>query len=474
MVAQVGTWEWDFDTDTLVPDEHFAHLIGLDKGLFIGLPRMDFAAMIHPDDRQQLGTAANTAIARGGSFDCSYRIVTASGKIHHILARGVSELAPDGQPGSFRGAIVDLTERHETEAALRANEERLAIAQRAGSIGTFEWNILSQQLLLTPEFEALYGLPAGAAQNRYENLSGLIYDEDREGAEQSIVKAIAGGPAINVEYRIRRPDGELRWMLMRGNVYTDDSGQPTHVVGVNVDITERKLLERQKDDFISIASHELNTPLTSTKAYAQLMRRRFIARGDEAAAENMTRINSQLDKLSNLVGDLLDVSRIETGKLKLRLTDFSVDDMVQEAVQHTQFTSETHSIAIHGECDCFITSDRERIEQVMANLLGNAIKYSPQSSEIDLHVRETGDGVEIKVRDYGIGVDVNQQESIFGRFTRAENAKRDAFPGLGLGLYISAEIVARLGGRLTVEQPDGPGTLFKLWLPLHQKGQNTA
>ena len=155
MVAQVGTWEWDFTNDTLVPDEHFAQLIGLNLETAPGLPRFDFAAMIHPDDRERLGTAANGAIASGGTFDCSYRIITAGGKVHHILARGTSELASNGQPGSFRGAIVDLTERHDTEAALRANQELLAVAQRAGSIGTFEWNIITEQLIITPEFEAL-------------------------------------------------------------------------------------------------------------------------------------------------------------------------------------------------------------------------------------------------------------------------------------------------------------------------------
>ena len=233
------------------------------------------------------------------------------------------------------------------------------------------------------------------------------------------------------------------------------------------DITDRKQLEQQKDEFMRIASHELKTPVTSIKAYAQIMQRRFERKNDDESAKNMARMNAQLDKLTGLIGDLLDVTKIEAGKMQFQLQSFDFDALVMEIAETMQLTSERHEVIVKGRAGKPAWGDRERTGQVIINLIGNAIKYSPHSGKITVSVKSNDTEITTSVRDYGLGISREKQEKVFERFFRVSDPSTESFSGLGLGLYISAEIIRRLGGKIWVKSTTGKGSTFCFTLPVN-------
>ena len=220
-----------------------------------------------------------------------------------------------------------------------------------------------------------------------------------------------------------------------------------------------------RDDFISVASHELRTPVTSLKVYTEVLQRQATKRGDDAAIEHLRRMNGQIDKLSLLISDLLDVSRIETGKLALRPERVDLDAVAAEVVETIQSTADRHRIVLSGSAPRPVRADRDRIGQVLDNLLTNAIKYSPGADEILVRLGGDEHAASVEVEDFGIGMDKEHLAHVFDRFYRVSGADGKSFPGLGIGLYISHEIVRRHGGTLRVKSTKGRGSIFRFTVP---------
>lgn len=226
-----------------------------------------------------------------------------------------------------------------------------------------------------------------------------------------------------------------------------------------------------RDDFLSVASHELKTPVTSLKVYAEVLQRQVAKRGDEATARQLAKMNAQIDKLTVLIGDLLDVSRIESGRLELRREPVDLDQLVAEVVETVQATGAGHWIAIEGTIGRPVVGDRDRLGQVVANLLTNAVKYSPRADRVVVRLNEEAAGAAVEVEDFGIGMDPEHLGRIFDRFYRVSSPNEKTFPGLGIGLYISNEIVRRHGGTMEVTSAKGRGSVFRFTVPY---GDGTA
>ncbi|HKV57351.1 MAG TPA: ATP-binding protein [Ktedonobacteraceae bacterium] len=274
------------------------------------------------------------------------------------------------------------------------------------------------------------------------------------------------GEAWDDTFPLRGRDGTFRWFLSRAIPIRNEQGKIIRWFGTNTDITEQKQLEQQKDDFLGIASHELKTPLTSLKAYAQLLERRFRHEGDARSAELLQKMDAQLNKLTGLVEDLLDATRIEGGQLLFHPSLFDFNTLIEEVVEETQRTTTGHIIVKELAASVTISADRDRIGQVVTNLLTNAIKYSPQAATVVMKTVRTDDAIIISVQDFGIGIPEEKQPHIFERFFRVGGETRITYPGLGLGLYISAEFVKRHRGSIWVESAEGKGTTFSFSLPL--------
>lgn len=235
------------------------------------------------------------------------------------------------------------------------------------------------------------------------------------------------------------------------------------------DITERKQLEQQKDEFVSIASHELKTPITSVKAYTQILGRRFQKAGDKESVELIEKMDSQLDKLTDLIGDLLDVTKIEAGRIQFHESYFDFNQLVDETVEELQRTTDKHHIIIELKSDVTVYGDHDRLGQVLTNFMTNAVKYSPQGDKIIVRTVVGKGNVTLSVQDFGVGLSQEDQAKVFDRFYRVGGADQATYPGLGLGLYISADIIKRHKGIVWVESTKAKGSTFYFSIPLTQK-----
>jgi two-component system CheB/CheR fusion protein len=223
-----------------------------------------------------------------------------------------------------------------------------------------------------------------------------------------------------------------------------------------------------RNDFISLASHELKTPITSLKMYIQALDRQYAKQGEMSLQTFFAKIDRQINKLSLLINDLLDISKIQHGKLEFSMDAIDLTSLVKDTVDAVQEMARKHTITVEGEIKKKVYADQDRIYQVLTNLLTNAIKYSPKADNVIVRLVPEKEAAVVTVQDFGIGIDSNQQKKIFNQFYRVENTEQQTFPGLGMGLYISQEIIKRHNGLMRVVSSKGEGSQFTFTLPYSQ------
>ncbi len=292
----------------------------------------------------------------------------------------------------------------------------------------------------------------------------LPYPEELATLLQTQIEQVAAtGKAVTDETSYTSPAGVRGYYEYIFVPVFDNDKNVILVAGSTRDITTRKQLESQKDDFMAIVSHELKTPVTSIKAFTQVLQNRFARAGDEKSSALLGKMNAQINKLASLIGDLLDVTKIEGGQLQFNEDYFSFDELVDEVVEEIQRTANKHTLEKQGATKKTVYGDRDRIGQVIINFLTNAIKYSPDSEKIIVKSLAEEDHVKLCVQDFGTGIPKERQQQIFERFYRVSG--NETIPGIGLGLYISAEIIRRQGGTIGVESEEGQGSTFCFSLP---------
>jgi len=279
------------------------------------------------------------------------------------------------------------------------------------------------------------------------------------------------GKALELEVRIKNIEtGNFRYHLLRVTpVY--DEGTIKNWVGTFTDIDDQKKVEKEKDEFLSIASHELKTPLTSIKAYVQLLDRKLKLEKESAESGFLVKVQDQIEKLNSLITDLLDVSKIENGKLKINKKPTNLENVIQNAIDTILQTHENRQVKIdwHGmKPDILIPLDEIRIEQVLINFLTNAIKYSPKNNQVIVttFVDEEEQEVKVNVTDFGIGIPDFKQDAVFHKFYRVEESSLQ-FQGMGIGLFICSEIIKQHHGNIGVSSKVEEGSTFYFTLPLN-------
>ncbi len=372
------------------------------------------------------------------------------------------------ETGQIEGIItvgVEVTSEVLARQAISESEERFRtladnisqLAWMAGANGDIYW--------FNRRWYEYTGAPP--AQMEGQGWKKIIHPDDFDRVITKINRHFETGEDWEDTFQMLGKDGQYRWFLSRAIPIRHKEGKIYRWFGTNTDITERQELERRRDEFIGIASHELKTPLTTIKGYNQLLERRIKESGDEKANLYLTKANVYINRLNSLIVDLLDVSRIQAGKLDFNIGEFDFDELVNDAVESIQPTT-SHIIEITGQTTTRMTGDRNRLEQVITNLLTNAVKYSPQAKEVKVKLRRDGPNVELAVEDFGIGIAREKQPKIFDRFYRVETSAKN-FSGLGIGLYISSEIIKRHNGELRVVSEEGQGSTFTFTLPVVQE-----
>lgn len=268
------------------------------------------------------------------------------------------------------------------------------------------------------------------------------------------------------EYTIQRKDGKHVEVHVSAAPIHNKDGKLIAAASITTDITIQRETEKRKDDFINMASHELKTPITSIKLYLDFLTNKIQKTNDERALKTLVSVKYQTEKLQDLVNDLLDVSRLQTGKLSFSYETFPLNEMIEETVDQLQQITKSKKIIYAKKQRIDLRADRFRIYQVLTNLITNAIKYSKQSTEIILEVKKNKKVVTVSVKDFGIGIPKDQQKRIFERLYQVNEDHTNTFPGLGMGLYISSQIIKRHKGKIWVESEVGKGSTFFFQLPL--------
>jgi signal transduction histidine kinase len=225
-------------------------------------------------------------------------------------------------------------------------------------------------------------------------------------------------------------------------------------------------LDRQKDDFISASSHELNTPLTSMKIYIDVLQHKVKAGKHHQYEEPLAMLHDQTERLIRLVSSMLDITRLKANRVIFRHEKVNLMSCIRSVVKGIQNASPLHEIILEGEITKYVWGDEDRLGQVVSNLLTNAIKYSPRGGVVTIKLKEIDTDIEISVQDTGIGIEKSHQKKIFDRFYRAVDTNESTFSGLGIGLYLSSEIVKKHKGKIWVESEKGKGATFYVTLPV--------
>ncbi|HEX3072888.1 MAG TPA: ATP-binding protein, partial [Ignavibacteriales bacterium] len=292
-------------------------------------------------------------------------------------------------------------------------------------------------------------------------VTALICPDDREAVVELLEEQRLSEDLVSLEAGIiTRKDANLFAEIKEKKILS--RGSKIARIGIIRDVTDRYLLERQKDLWMGIATHELKTPLTSIKAFVQILQQRS---KNKELSLYLQRINNLSDDMTNLIGDLLDITKIRTGTLQLVKERISLKSLIINNVKALQATTPSHTIRYAIKDDPCVIADKQRINQVLTNLLSNAIKYSPQETEIIVALQTHEDKVRVSVKDYGVGIEKKDLEEVFGLFYRSSNkATRNIF-GMGLGLFISKAIIKAHGGKIWAESDLGKGSSFYFDLP---------
>lgn len=327
--------------------------------------------------------------------------------------------------------------------------------------------------LVKPNGKVIYASPTtkkllGYTPEEFKKLSNpfeLVPPDERKFVTKLFEKLLKKpGSTENAVYRIMHKNGKHIWIESAMTNLINDPNVKAIVINYR-DYTEDKKLETQKDDFINVATHELKTPVTSIKGYTQVLQRRFGNEGNIKAVEMLTKMNLQLNKLISLIKDLNDVTKVDGKKLQFHENYFDFNRMVVNVIDEMQLTTITHNIKKNLIDTINVMGDEDRIGQVVTNLLSNAIKYSPQDNDIIVTTSRNKNNIILRVQDFGIGIPKEKINKIFDRYFRIGNAE-DSYGGLGLGLFISREIIKRHGGQIWVDSIEGKGSTFCFSLPI--------
>lgn len=441
---------------------------------------------IHPDDLARIAREVDAFIA-SSNVRCSweYRFRRADGTYAYVYDRGYIVRDPNGRPVRLIGAMQDMTARKLAEDALKESEqhfrrieEKLQKATQASHVGVWEMDLRTLEVWRSKEHDRLMGYTQPPSNWSHDVFYAHVHPDDREYLRRVESAVAHQGSDFHSEYRVIWPDGSTHWIASQGKVELDANGRPVRVSGTSRDITERKRIEeelreavRARDEFLSIASHELKTPLTAIGLQAEIIKRAAAKSDDftpERAVKFVQHIDRQVKRLTRIVDDMLDISRLATGKLAAHPETFDLSDAVNDVVERmepqlTQLGSPVTVDTVKGVVGAW---DRFRIEQVVMNLLTNAARYG-EGKAIEVSVRRTQTHAELRVRDHGRGIAKDDQVRIFQRFERV--ASDTQVGGLGLGLFIVRQILSLHNGSIRVESNVGHGALFIVELPLAKR-----
>lgn len=477
--GRMGTWDWNLGTNEVIWSSNMEQIHGLEPGTFGGTFE-EFEQSIHPDDRDRVLNAIQRILAGAEDYHVEYRNIRPDGSSQWLEARGRIVPSGRGRPNHLTGVCTDVTEQVESRqqiarfvAAAVAERDRLQQVIDVIPEGIAIADINGRIVMSNQAARDIWGQPPPDGDlYRYHVFGATQSDGTPIPAEElpTSRSVLHGERIVGEQLSVRNATtGEVVPLLVNSAPIRDDEGNITGAVTTFQDITAFREFERQKDEFLQTLSHDLKNPLTSVKGNAQFLRRRVEASGADLTPI-IDRIENSAVQAVQLIDEMLDLTRLQMGRpVELIRGQTDLVQLVNQLADQQAATSRFHRIrveAAHNRLIGFV--DEMRVTRVLSNLLNNAIKYSPDNSEIVIRVERSSAQpawAEIHVQDHGIGIPTQDLPQLFERFRRGSNVQ-GLFHGSGLGLASSKQIVEQHGGWIDVESVEGEGSNFIVHLPL--------
>lgn len=437
----------------------YGRMLGMDSAELIGRTPWEFT---HPDDLPELRNARSSRIA-GETTSHELRLVRPDGGVVHTLATG----SPLPGEGGFGGAITvvsNVTRQKEAERLLRESEERYRSLVEVASDIIYRADPQGRFVYVNPVAERTTGRTASELVGLH--FLELVLPDAREATARFYQQQFRERlPSTYYEFPMLTADGRELWIGQNVHILMDGAWV-TGFQAVARDITARREVERLKDEFVSVAGHELRTPLTSIRGSLELLASGVLGPVPEKGLSILQIAVRNTERLVRLVGDLLDMERLASGKAGLEFRACSSEELVRVAIENVQGMAERAGVVLTDRTrPARIWADPDRIVQVLVNLLSNAVKYSPEHGEVAVQAVEQGGELRFEVRDEGRGIPADKLEYVFGRFQQVDRADARIKGGSGLGLAIARSIVEQHGGRIGVESVYGKGSTFWFSVP---------
>lgn len=460
--GQMGVWELTIGSDTFTSSKGVNALFGYRRKGTVGPHLADFFSHIYIKDREVVAQGMKDAINSAKPYSCEFRVIRDDKSIGWLLLQGQVVSDIENKPSRMVGILMDVTERKLSEEAVAKSEQNFKsifntsldaivildddhLIQNANPAAC-ELFTFSKKDLLQKDF--LHLIPEVYHKTFYGRWQKL----QMTGNERDEVEVVCGDGSIKiVEYT-----SKYQFMPQR-NLY------------IFRDVTEQKEEIKRREHLLGIASHELRTPLASIKAYVDLIKRQNRGNENLKVTEYLEKIDMKADSVAMLVNDLLDMARIREGRLEFFYEMFDFDEFISEIIRDVSMTTKTHNIVKKGVANTDVVSDRNRLAQVVINILKNAIKYSAEGSDVIVRVVNNPKSVSVSIQDFGIGVPEKDQQHIFNLFYRGKIQGEKKVEGLGVGLYLSNQIIQMHGGRITLESKVSEGSTFTITVPKQPK-----
>lgn len=374
-----------------------------------------------------------------------------------------------GEVEAVAGTTRDITDIRNAEIAISESEARFRIMAEGTDVMIAVSDELGNDIYFNEAWTALTGRTK--TELIRQGWIDLVHPEDKDRITKTVSIGHMQKEMYQFEYRIADKKNSYRWLLSRATPRIKSDGTYIGYVCSTVDITEIKENEQRKNDFINMVSHELKTPLTSAISYVQMSEKKAVANDDERTASMLERAGKQLRKMTGMINGFLNISRLESGKIHMERHLFDIASLLKEAEAETAISVTTHKVLFTPVTETFVNADREKIGQVISNLISNAVKYSPLGSTIQVSCNTVDENVRVSITDKGIGVNKEDLPRLFERYYRVTGNDTRHISGFGIGLYICSEIIKGHGGEIWAESSIGKGSTFNFTLPLAENSK---
>ena len=483
-----GIWEWDLTKKSIDWSGAYWERLGYTPEDAAEINSANnILSFIHPEDQEFSQESLLNHFRTGEPFNTTYRIRKKNGDYIWTQVRADSIRGEDGRALFMSGVSFDITALKQAEEALRESEARQERIIQSSNDGIWEWYADTGGFHFSRRCWELIGFDANddevtRGEDRIIVWRKHIHPQDLAKFDQALADHLKGNAPFDIEYRLIGKDKKLYWVRARGRASFNDKGKATRMSGANMDMTQIKIAEERviqakiaaekanqaKSEFLSSMSHELRTPLNAILGYAQLFEYDLNLTPQQVA--NTREIRKAGEHLLQLINDVLDLAKIESGKMTVSLEPVLVSRVVGEAFTLVQPQADANSISLSHKVDTnenhYVIADNVRFKQALVNLLSNGIKYNNTGGTVDVGIEVISQKIlRLSVRDNGKGIPSNRHAEVFQPFNRL-NAEFSKIEGSGVGLVITKQLVEMMNGHLDFESTDGVGTHFWIDLPL--------